>query len=231
MVVARYRAGTAAGSDDAVLADRVATLARRYADRYTFAVHLSSPSSSADGPSVTCYNTVDAAQVALAAADLAVATALDALLDRCAAPPAGAVVELTRRNELPVLGRGKSLVHFFYESAAARRAYAGAVRPLARTYAEYLTFTTIDGAEYGEAMLGALGLSSSARRGRLLLAVQNPATGAVYPWTGTGAYAHVDTADTADMAALAAAVERFLVEIIQGAIPPWTGDGGGHDEL
>jgi len=101
------------------------------------------------------------------------------------------------------------------------------MRPLARKYREYLSFTTIDAAEY-EDMRAALGLRRGDSGG---LSVQNPKNGEVFPYSG------------ADAISLPV-VEQFLVDIIQGKIKAWVGpgldsgtggsaaaQGKGHDEL
>ena len=79
---------------DAGLAARFAALAAEYRDRFAFAV----------GPprrpsSVACYNTLDDEQRATAELDAAGSLETFALL--CAAP---LIVELTRRNEVEVMG-------------------------------------------------------------------------------------------------------------------------------
>lgn len=218
--VARY--GKDTYDKDDTLPARFAQLAHAYADRYSFAVSTEG-STSSPSPSVTCYRSHG--ELVRTAADLAASTtALDAFLESCTTP---VVVDLTRRNELHYLGMGKSLVHYLYSSAHERREYVKAIRPLAQTYGEYLAFTTVDVREYGEAMVEALGLTVSAAQNKgPLLAVQNPNNGDVFPFP--------PTRGSDDGPPAAAIVEKFLLDIIQGVIPPWKPDVGGetaHDEL
>jgi len=121
---------------------------------------------------------------------------------------------------------GRSLVHYFVATEAQRQAYLREMRPLAKKYREYLAFTTIDAAEYGD-MQASLGLRPGTAGG---LSVQNPSNGDVFPYSGAYAIS-------------LPVVEQFLVDIIQGKIKPWvgpgldSGNGGaaakgkGHDEL
>ncbi|ERT02974.1 hypothetical protein HMPREF1624_01278 [Sporothrix schenckii ATCC 58251] len=221
--VARY--GKDASREDDTLPSRFSQLAHTYADRHTFAVstevQASSPSSSS---SLTCYRSHG--EITKMAADLAASTtALDAFLELCTAP---LVVDLTRRNELHYLGQGKSLVHYLYASVHERREYTKTIQSLAKTYSEYLTFTTVDLSEYGDEMVTALGLQASvAHKSGPLLAVQNPSNGDVFPFPPTGSSSGGGGLPSA------AVVERFLLDIIQGAIPPWTpGERRAtHDEL
>lgn len=210
--VARYGA-----DDDGNLPDRFAELARTYWDQYAFAVQAEGgPASAAASASVlTCHR--PHGQLERSAAALAgAATALEAFVAACSQP---LVVDLTRRNELQQMGRGKSLVHFLYRTADERRAYAQRVQGLAQTYGEYLVFTTVDVREFGEAMVASLGLADRARdAARPLLAVQNPSNGQVFPFTGR------------DKTLTAPVVERFLGDIIRGAVRPWQA-GSAHDEL
>lgn len=221
--VARYAKTTSADDDD-TLAARFQQLAHTYADRYTFAVSTDVASS----PTVTCYRLHG--ELVRTAAELdASTTALHAFLETCVAP---LVVDLTRRNELHYMGTGKSLVHYLYSSSSERRAYIREVHQLAQTYGEYLQFTTVDVHEYGEEMVNALGLGESFKAKKTtergpLLAVQNPSNGDVFPFPATRS--------SGDGPPAAAVVEKFLLDIIQGTISPWTpgAEGGGksHDEL
>lgn len=110
------------------------------------------------------------------------------------------------------------MVHYFVRSGAERDAYVAEMRPLAKKYDEYLRFATTDANEYPD-MLRAMGLPAGAARG---LAVQNPSNGDVFPYRG-------------GQGITAAVVEAFLVDIISGRVPPWTGEAGGderaHEEL
>ncbi|KAL1903000.1 hypothetical protein Sste5346_000912 [Sporothrix stenoceras] len=213
--VARYGKTS---NDDETLPARFEQLASTYADRYTFAVSTDLTTS----PSVTCYRSHG--ELVRTAAELdASTTALNAFIETCAAP---LVVDLTRRNELHHMGTGKSLVHYLYSSASERRTYIKEVQKLAQTYGEYLQFTTVNLREYGDDMLKALGLQKSAAQKKgPLLAVQNPSNGDVFPFPAAGI-------NNGDGPPAAAVVEKFLLDIIQGAVPPWMpGAGDGHDEL
>ena len=189
------------------LPDRFSSLARAYSDRYSFAV---GPPSAV--PSITCYNTQDGEQHTLSGPDLAMSAALDGFVRLCTAP---LIVELTRRSELQVFGSGKSLVHYFYRGDNERRRYTDMVRPLAKTYREYLSFTTVDADEYGDDMMVSLGLAGGAGSA---LAVQNPASGDAFPYTREEAIS-------------ASAIEGFLIAITQGTVKPWSPSGPQHDEL
>jgi protein disulfide-isomerase A1 len=100
-------------------------------------------------------------------------------------------------------------VHYFVASEAQRQAYLREMRPLAKKYREYLSFTTIDVAEYAD-MQASLGLRPSSSGGGL--AVQNPSNGDVFPYQGAEAIS-------------LPVVEQFLVDIIQGQVKPWKGPG------
>jgi len=212
-----------ANTDD-TLPIRFEQLAQTYADRYTFAVSTETTSS----PSITCYR--PHGELVRTADELDTSTtALTAFLETCVAP---LVADLTRRNELHYMATGKSLVYFLYSSSQERRAYINEVRQLAQTYGEYLQFTTVDVREYGEDMVDALGLGSSYKAKKKgekgpLLAVQNPNNGDVFPFPVES------SGGDGDGPPAAAVVEKFLLDIIQGTIPPWTPgtEGGGHDEL
>ena len=112
---------------------------------------------------------------------------------------------------------GKSLVHYFVRDDDQRQKYLKEMRPLAKKYQEYLAFTTIEAAEYPE-MMSSLGLKKGSSRP---LSVQNPSNGDVFPYSGS----HEITLPV---------VEKFLGDIIQGKVKPWSGSSGstaGHDEL
>ncbi|KAK3377326.1 hypothetical protein B0T24DRAFT_592936 [Lasiosphaeria ovina] len=208
-------------ASDATLRDRFTALAHKYRDRFSFAESSEPhPLQQQQHPRqsvVTCYNNPDGLQ--RSTAELASAAALDNFVRLCSTP---LIPELTRRNELSFYQTGKSIVHYFTHDTAERDAYAAEMRPLAQKYDEYLHFTTTDAGEYADAA-AAMGLPYGAGG----LAVQNPNNGDVFPWPRDGRRGPVT----------AAAVEAFLVDIIQGAVKPWrpgsgTGQGkGGHDEL
>jgi protein disulfide-isomerase A1 len=104
------------------------------------------------------------------------------------------------------LKTGKSLVHFFVSSTEERQEYVTEILPLAKKYAEYLHFTTIDVGEYPE-MLQVYGHRPGATK---VLSVYQPSTGSIFPYQGTDKVA-------------VAAVERFLMDIIEGRVKPWSG--------
>lgn len=108
--------------------------------------------------------------------------------------------------------------------------YVAFMRPLAKKFAEYLVFVTVDAAEYGD-MLPMLGLAMTTHSGggAPALAVQNPAYGQVFPFRGATISPQT--------------VEQFVMDIVGGKVKPWDGvleeeKGGnpdtataGHDEL
>lgn len=115
-------------------------------------------------------------------------------------------------------------MHYFVSTPSERDAYVREMLPLAAKYEEYLQFTTIDAAEYPE-MLPVYGQPAGSSG---VLSVHHPRTGHVFPSPRpTRMTERVD----------AAAVERFLLDIIEGRVEPWAGDGGsaggdaGHEEL
>jgi protein disulfide-isomerase A1 len=129
-------------------------------------------------------------------------------------------VNVANRKEQP----GKSLVYFFSPDEVDRKNWVGAIRPLARRYAEYLTFVTVDSSEYPEIVTG-LGVPGGAAATGLSLS--NPGMGKVFPFPDTGEL-NLE------------AVEQFIVGISEGKIDAWDGqwrestEGGeakGHDEL
>lgn len=115
---------------------------------------------------------------------------------------------------------GKSIVHYFASHYEDRERYAGAIRPLAKKYKEYLVFSTTDATEYPE-MVSLLGHRAGSTN---VLSVQNPTNGDTFPYTG-------------GRELTASVVEEFLGNIISGAIRPWDRQNpqhsGGlkHDEL
>lgn len=95
------------------------------------------------------------------------------------------------------------------------------MRPLARKYAEYLLFGTIDTNEYPDTTLlfgHQAGLAG-------VLSVHNPRNGDIFPYVG-GKDISADV------------IEAFLVDIINGKVKPWPGQLAGerspgvkHEEL
>lgn len=108
-------------------------------------------------------------------------------------------------------------MHYLPTSSPDRDSYISTIRPLAKRFAEFLVFVTVDGDEYPD-MAASLGHAPGARG---VLSVQNSHTGDVYPMGG---------------AVTAEAVEGFILGISRGEVPAWDGRarrGGevGHDEL
>lgn len=90
------------------------------------------------------------------------------------------------------------------------------IKPLATTYKEYLSFVTVDAAEY-EHMITALGLQTGTVPA---LAVFNPMYGQMFPYQ--------------EGEITAQAVEKFVTDIASGKIQPLgkgASAGQGHTEL
>ena len=105
---------------------------------------------------------------------------------------------------------------FITDTGTSRDAYAKSMLPLAKQYEDYLNFVTVDAREYPD-MGAALGFYKSETG----LAVQNTATGDVYPYPAGKSI-------TPD------AVEQFIVDISTGAVQAWDGthpSDSKHDEL
>lgn len=105
---------------------------------------------------------------------------------------------------------------FLTDTDAGRDAFAKSMLPLAKQYEEYLNFVTVDAREYPD-MGAALGFYKSETG----LAVQNTATGDVYP------YPH-------GRSITPEAVEQFIIDISTGAAKAWDGNhpsDSEHDEL
>ncbi|KAL2125696.1 hypothetical protein VTJ04DRAFT_2061 [Mycothermus thermophilus] len=206
----------------------LSSLARRYRDRYTFGavVAPTSASGTRQEASMECRNNVEGTSAVLSAGEVTHPGVLEEFVRRCAAP---VIPEYTRRNELEFFQTGKSIVHFLPTHPSAREAYISHLRPLAQKYSEYLHFVTTDPREFPEAA-EMLGLGSiinnsnnnkgdSNKNGQITggLSVLNPNTGHVYPYRRKEKIS-------------AAAVEKFLSDIIEGKVAAWTGEEG-HDEL
>ncbi|KAI1374798.1 hypothetical protein F4677DRAFT_156473 [Hypoxylon crocopeplum] len=189
------------------------TLASQYRDRLSFG------SAETDAATtVKCYNNRDSQQFTVS--DLAAIDSLSKLIKGCLAPVIG---EFTRANEMKYLQSGKSLVFYFTASPADRDAYVDAMRSVAKMYAEYLSFVTVDAEEYGD-LAAPLGLAPGVIPA---LSVQNPMFGQVFPYP-------------TNRKITAEAVGAFLMDIVQGRVQPWDGtmsaaDGAAgeqaHDEL
>lgn len=105
---------------------------------------------------------------------------------------------------------GKSVVYFASPSAADREAHREATRPLAQKYNEYLVFVTVDSSAHPDMMAG-LGLDGGvSAKG---LSVQNPRMGQVFPFAGS------DSGFAQD------ALEKFIIEISEGKVEPWSRAG------
>ncbi|KAF9872010.1 protein disulfide isomerase [Colletotrichum karsti] len=181
--------------EETSLRDRYADLAERYHDRYAFGL-TDIPESPGR---IACYNNVIGAMQM--SSELEDVDAMDKLLKKCAAP---LVPRLTRRNEAEYLNAGKSLVYFFARIEQYLDAWTSAVVPLAKKYHQYITFVTVDLTDYPE-MPAMFGLPSGIEDA---VALQNPATGQVFPFTGE---------ITID------AVEQFITDISEGNVEPWDG--------
>ncbi|PTB66391.1 hypothetical protein BBK36DRAFT_1118911 [Trichoderma citrinoviride] len=181
--------------------------AHEYSDRYSFGI---TTSNSVGSNGIWCYNNVDGTQHA--ASDLNDPIALKKLLSSCTAE---IIPQLTRRNEMTHLSSGRSLVFYFTNNEADREAYVKALKPVARRYAEFLQFVTVDSREYPDMPLN-LGVRSTGG-----LAVQNVHNGQIYRFRGD--------------AVSSGQVDQFIVAISEGRAQPWDGaldeDDEAHDEL
>ena len=215
--------------DDTALRKRYTDVAKKYNDRYTFGLQTT------DGPSgLKCQNNPDG--LAYELADLSRVSSIEGFVRGCGAP---LVREMSRRSETSIMQvrkptcpipafcsdglilaqTGKSIVHYIPSSDADKEAYTFAIRSLAKKYAEFLVFVTVDGEEYPD-MAASLGHESNAKG---VLSVQNSRTGEVYPWDG---------------GISAEEVEGFILKISKGEVKAWDGRQRGgqdaeaaHDEL
>ncbi|KAF6812105.1 protein disulfide isomerase [Colletotrichum plurivorum] len=195
------------GSDDVVmiahftpeetsLGERYADLAERFHDRHAFGLAVADKSPGR----IACYNNaIGAMQMS---SELDEVDAMEKLLKKCAAP---LVPRLTRRNEAEYLNAGKSLVYFFARVDEYLEAWTSAAMPLAKKFHQYITFVTVDLNDYPE-MPTHFGLPQNIDDA---VALQNPATGQVFPFTGE---------ITID------AVEEFITDISEGKVEPWDGE-------
>ncbi|ROT35079.1 hypothetical protein SODALDRAFT_329267 [Sodiomyces alkalinus F11] len=202
--------------DTTHLDSRYRDIASRYSDRYTFGTVPTAPGPAFESPSevVSCFNNRDGLRHALSEADLVDATALESFIHRCSAP---LVPEMTRRNERDILSNGKSIVYFFSPSETARESHAVAMHALAIKYAKFLTFVTVDSAQYPE-MVAGMGLCGGAAGTGL--SVQNPHVEQIFPMPELSDPTSVQPDE----------VERFIVEISQGKVAPWDGKIGGEED-
>ncbi|KAJ0339346.1 hypothetical protein KNSL1_012039 [Colletotrichum chrysophilum] len=183
-------------TEESSLRERYNDLAERFHDRYSFGL-TDVPESPGR---ITCWNNaIGAMQMS---SELEEVDAMEKLIKKCAAP---LVPRLTRRNEAEYLNAGKSLVYFFARIDQFLDAWSSAVIPLAKKYHQYITFVTVDLTEYPE-MPAMFGLPTNIEDA---VALQNPATGQVFPFTGE---------ITID------AVEAFITDISEGNIEPWDGE-------
>lgn len=213
-------------SSESHLRESFESLARRYHDRFSFALASSARRKEYTQSTVECHNNVD--DMHRTTAELSGSASVEDFIELCSTP---LIPEMTRRNELSFYEVGhycrdtmrrwtdtgvktrKSLVHYCVRNDKDREEYVAEMRPLARKYEEYLHFVTTDVHEYADAaeMMGL-------QRGATGLSVQNPNTGDVFPYTRKERIS-------------AGTVEAFLIDIIQGKVPPWKPDGARHDEL
>ncbi|KAH9218735.1 thioredoxin-like domain-containing protein [Leptodontidium sp. 2 PMI_412] len=190
------------------------SLAKRHSDRFTFGIATDpklAKMQNVQFPSVVCHRSEDGEQEVFSGE--AGLDALQNFIETAAAPTIG---EFTRRNELKYMKARKSIVYYFTSSDEDRSAYIASVKPLAKTYKEYLNFVTVDIVELGH-MLPALGLAPDSEAA---LAVYNPMYGQAFPFN--------------EDEITPKAVENFVMDIAQGKIQPLgvqTPPVEGHTEL
>ncbi|KAI6711314.1 hypothetical protein JHW43_006144 [Diplocarpon mali] len=192
------------------LQDRLAllfsSLARRYHDRYAFAIVTDSSLVKREGlqyPTIMCYKRSESKQhlfpVEVEVLDL------ERWMANVTTPLVG---EFTRRNEVKHLKAGKSIVYFFYTSSETRDEYVKSITRLAMTYKDVLKFVTVDAVEHRH-LMPTLGLKAGAEPA---LAVFNPTHGHTFPFKNEGR--HISAKD----------VEHFVQEISLGKIAAWAGE-------
>ncbi|KAK0725176.1 hypothetical protein B0H67DRAFT_569813 [Lasiosphaeris hirsuta] len=184
-------------------------LARQYHDRYSFAILPPSQHQSV----VRCRNSLNDEDFTLK--ELWLVGALDELVSQCTAP---LVLEPTRR-EIAELGQMAAqagrhmIVHYFATSDSEKHVYREEVKPLAKKYSSDLLFTIIDTQEHPlmPAMVG-LGTGTG-------ISIENLRTGHLFPYP--------------EGESSATRLEKFLLDVINGAVPPWDGLRAevAHDEL
>ncbi|KAG4440185.1 hypothetical protein IFR05_004330 [Cadophora sp. M221] len=190
------------------------SLAKRHSDRFTFGIATDTKVAKSENvqfPSIVCHRTEDGEQE-IFSGDAGIDT-LQNFIETAAAPTIG---EFTRRNEIKYMKAGKSIVYYFTSSDEDRATYIASIKPLAKTYKEYLNFVTVDIVELGH-MLPALGLAPDSETA---LAVYNPMYGQAFPFNQDEITSK--------------AVESFVMDIAQGKIQPMgvqTSPTEGHTEL
>ncbi|KAL2071719.1 hypothetical protein VTL71DRAFT_12954, partial [Oculimacula yallundae] len=188
-------------------------VAKRHSDKFTFGIAKDPAGARNENvpfPSIVCYKADGDQEIFSGEAGV---NALQDFVDTATAPTIG---EFTRRNEMKYMKAGKSLVYYFTSNAEDRSAYVASIKPLAKTYKEYLNFVTVDSVELGH-MLPTLGLSPDAETA---LAVYNPMYGQAFPFN--------------DGEITAKAVESFVLGIAQGKVQPLGSQARpseGHTEL
>lgn len=210
--------------DDHLLKD-LNKVAATYSDRASFGALKTK-----DPTTVACYNNRDMMQSS--STNFEAVGSLTKFVNACMTP---LIDEFTRATETkylqvrpshpyipsplffslipshPSTQSGKSIVYYLSANPSERAAYVEALRPVARKFGEYLTFLTVDAAEYAE-LGGFLGL------GRVpvlpALAVQNPRMGQVFPYTGEGEGEGAGGITPQ-------AVDDFVMAIVQGRVKPW----------
>ena len=222
-------------ADEGHLKATFISLAERHSDKFTFGIATDpklAKSENVQFPSVVCHKTAEGEQEVFTGQP-----GLDVLQNFMRTATAPTIGEFTRRNEMKYMKvdfskkrilsfgeddtndttqAGKSLVYYFTSSAEDRSAYITALKPLAKTYKEYLNFVTVDVVEYGH-MLPALGLPPGSDPA---LAVFNPMYGQVFPFTEGEITPKV--------------VENFVMDIAQGKVQPMGSQvppAEGHTEL
>ncbi|EXU99533.1 protein disulfide isomerase family protein [Metarhizium robertsii] len=183
--------------DDEELLSRFSTTAEAYRDRYSFG--YSTDVAQQDASRLTCYNNID--NLEHSEAELDQSGVIERFLETCKEL---LIPQLTRRTELKYRRPGKSLVYYFTGEESDRDLYVKRMKPLARTYHEYLRFVTVDSTEYADMSRG-MGLELE--RG---LVVENTHGGQLFPYRGSGGIGIGE-------------VENFITAISQGAVQPWTG--------
>lgn len=202
---------------DTELLRRFSATADMYRDRYTFG-YLTDVAKH-EASKVACYNNIDGLQHS--ETKLERIGAIPRFLEICTEL---LIPQLTRKTELKyrqvslswyagsrmltdnLSKPGKSLVYYFTDDESDRASYVNTMKPLAKTYQEYLKFVTVDSAEYAD-MSRAMGLQSE--RG---LVVENTHNGQFFPYPESGGKGMA-----------AEEVGAFITAISQGSVQPWTG--------
>lgn len=216
---------TAADTD---LAASFNALATRHRHQFTFAVGdgvLTARAAGAPLPSIMCFNNAHPATSTTSIHTPESGTnlvALEAFLATCATP---LIDQMTRRSELKHLQSGKSLLYIFTSSEEQRDAARDGLAELAKQFAEYIAFVTVDTLLFPD-MAAALGLKTQAGQAAgPALALQNPQHGMIFAF---------DSKKDITMES----VGQWISDIAEGKIRPTSGGeddqqkkGGRHDEL